>query len=1092
MIRNIYAICVFFVCASFATLTYGQSAQIQGRVVDSTGAIIPKAAVRVIDQRTNTERKTQSNGAGQYVVTSLNPSLYKVFVSAVGFNNAVSDAITLNVDQNAILDFELHAGNTSQTVTVNANGSSINTTDATVGTVIDRQFVQDIPLNGRSFQSLILLTPGVVTTTPQGNYSSGQYVANGLPSDGSNHTLDGASASSTNSPAGYQSNLGGAGVAGMTANATSLGTTQALIGIDALQEFKISTSTYSAEFGRQPGAQISFQSRSGTNEYHGVAFDYLRNVALDANNWFNNYTTPITPKPAERQNDFGGVLGGPFGIPGLYSGRNRSFFFFSYEGLRVTVPGAVGVAYVPSNGTYNTATYANPLLKDMRGNAPAVLRPWLNSFPLPNCSTAQDPQCIDHADGQSPALITQTTLGSLDAIAARFDFQANHSTRIFARYTDTTSSKTVTPLSNSGGYAGMDGEYPNRTRVYLLGVSSVLGASFTNELRLQWSPTSSILKFQPTSYGGATPTNLFAPADVSGGVQELVLSFPGSGATYQEMSRYGTRQFQPNLVDTVTWQHGRHLFKAGANYVQTKVYMGDGALSPGPETLYTYFNGANVLSNTLDELELLAVARQDPTFKNLGVFFQDEWRLLPRISLSLGLRWDLSPSPSTSGAPARTYAGDLSNLASLTLAPVGTPIYATDYANFAPRFGLAAVIHNEPGHELVFRVGGGVFYGTGQSFANVFGNGHGLGSGFEQLYTPYKTPTAIYPFPMKYPAPPSTINNNIPPIAAPYALGFIVARDYTPPKAIQWSVSLEQAIGNAQSITFSYVGTDALHLGHWAEYSPTTVKNSLFGGFEAFQNGPGSEYNSLQVQYKRQAFRGLQVLAGYTWSHSIDSNSTDYSNASGLPLQRGNSDNDVRNNLNAALVYNLPSHYASLWQRAVLGGWSVDMRLAARTAFPVQIQGAVYTDSVTGEEFYARLNYNRQNPYVYKHGIPAGRQFNPAVFSVPTGAQGGNGSSPRNFLRGFGYSEADVSLQRRFPIRDELGLLFRTEAFNITNHPAFGAVNASCGVSTAGAPCNNVLMGQATATLSNSLSGLSSLYQQGGPRSLQLALKLQF
>jgi hypothetical protein len=1071
---------------------YAQTAEVVGAVHDSSGATIPKASVEFRNQDTGIRLQTKTNSEGQYHVAGINPGKYNATVEAKGFRMLTRENILFQVGDKAQIDFGLKVGNASETVTVDGSGETINTTDATVGTVIDSKFVQDIPLNGRSFQSLILLTPGVVTTTPQGNYSSGQYVANGLPSDGSNHTLDGASASSTNVPAGYQSNLGGAGVAGMTANATSLGTTQALIGIDALQEFKISTSTYSAEFGRQPGAQISFQSRSGTNEYHGVAFDYLRNVALDANNWFNDYTTPITAKPAEHQNDFGGVFGGPLGIPGLYAGKDRSFFFFSYEGLRVTVPGAVGVAYVPSNGTYNTATYASPLLKNMRGNAPAVLRPWLNSFPLPNCSTAQDPQCIDHADGQSPALITQTTLGSLDAIAGRIDFQATPSTRIFARYTDTTSSKTVTPLSNSGGYAGMDGEYPNRTRVYLLGVNSALGASVTNELRLQWSPTSSILKFQPTSYGGATPTDLFAPAGVSGGTQELVLSFPGSGATYQEMSRYGTRQFQPNFVETVTWQHGRHLFKAGANYVQTKVYMGDGSLSPGPETLYTYFNGAHVLSNTLDELELLAVARQDPTFKNLGVFFQDEWRLHPRLSLSLGLRWDLSPSPSVSGAPARTYAGDLNNLASLTLAPAGTPIYATDYANFAPRFGLAAVIHNEPGHELVFRAGGGVFYGTGQSFANVFGNGHGLGSGYEQLYTPYKTPTAIYPVPMSYPTPPSAINNDIPPIASPYALGFIVARDYTPPKAIQWSVSLEQAIGKAQSVTFSYVGTDAPQLGHWAEYSPATVKNSLFGGFEAFQNGPGSEYNSLQVQYKRQAFRGLQVLAGYTWSHSIDSNSTDYSNASGLPLQRGNSDNDVRNNFNAALVYNLPSQYASIWQRAILGGWSVDMRLAARTAFPVQIQGAVYTDSVTGEELYARLNYNGQNPYVYKPGIPGGRQFNPAVFSVPAGAEGGNGDAPRNFLRGFGYSEADVSLQRRFPIHDEVSLLFRTEAFNITNHPAFGAVSATCGVSTAGATCSNTLMGQATATLSNSLSGLSSLYQQGGPRSLQLALKLQF
>jgi len=246
----------------------------------------------------------------------------------------------------------------------------------------------------------------------------------------------------------------------------------------------------------------------------------------------------------------------------------------------------------------------------------------------------------------------------------------------------------------------------------------------------------------------------------------------------------------------------------------------------------------------------------------------------------------------------------------------------------------------------------------------------------------------------------------------------------------------------------------------------------------------------LQVQFKRQAVRGLQVLAGYTWSHAIDSNSSDY--FGGLVLQRGNSDFDVRNNFNAALVYNLSGNYSSLWQKAILGGWNGDLRFAARSAFPVQVQGPLVLDSVTGQEYASRLNYNGQNAYVAKQGIPGGRQFNPAVFSVPTVAEGSNGDAPRNFLRGFGYSEADVSLQRRFPIHESVGLLFRAEAFNITNHPAFGAVNVTCGVSTAGEACNNTLMGQATATLSSSLGGLTSLYQQGGPRSLQLALKLQF
>src|SRR5262249_7068130 len=163
----------------------------------------------------------------------------------------------------------------------------------------------------------------------------------------------------------------------------------------------------------------------------------------------------------------------------------------------------------------------------------------------------------------------------------------------------------------------------------------------------------------------------------------------------------------------------------------------------------------------------------------------------------------------------RTYDGNLNDLASITLAPAATPMYATDYKGFAPRFGMAAVLHNEPGQELVLRAGGGLFYGTGQSFANVFGVGHGLGAGYSLIYSATATPTS---FSKSYPIPPSQVNDYIPPIAPPYTLGFVVARDYTPPKALQWSVALEQAIGKAQSITLSYVGTDAPLLGHWAYY----------------------------------------------------------------------------------------------------------------------------------------------------------------------------------------------------------------------------------------------------------------------------------
>lgn len=707
MFRSIYVICISFVCAGFAAVAYGQSAQIQGRVYDSTGAVISKAAIRVMDQRTNTARKTRTNNAGEYVVAGLNPSVYKIFVDATGFSSAVSTSITLNVNQNALLDFQLHVGSSSETITVDGSSTTINTTDAAVGTVIDRQFVSDMPLNGRSFQSLILLSPGTVTTTPQQTYASGQFSVNGQPANSNAYQLDGASASNTNFMS-SNSSFGGAGVAGMIGNSTALGTTQALTSVDALQEFKIATSTYSAEFGRQPGAQISFQSRSGTNEYHGVVYDYLRNSAFDANNWFNDYVSPALPKPQERQNDFGGVLGGPLGIPGLFSGRNRAFFFITYEGLRLTQPGAAAVGYVPSNGTYNTAAYVNPLYKNLRANAPAALQPVMKSYPLPNCSIAQDAQCVDYGDGMSPALIAPATTGGIDSISGRFDFPISSSTRIFARYSGTDSHQTTDPESNVT-YVGNVNLVRYRTRTYLLGVNSIFGASLTNELRLQYSSSFYHQLNVPTSFGGAQPADFLALQGLpQGNAVAMYLAFP-HGTTSSYTLTGGTQQFQPNLVDTITWQHGTHLFKAGVDYIQTTAYMADPSWAAKNTIRYYFDNADQVLSNTLQSTTAIITSRQDPAFKNLGIFFQDEWRLHPRLSLSLGLRWELSPSPAVSGAVPYTYDGDLSNPASVSLAPLGTPLYGTVYKNFAPRFGIAAVLHNDPGHELILRAGEGCF-----------------------------------------------------------------------------------------------------------------------------------------------------------------------------------------------------------------------------------------------------------------------------------------------------------------------------------------------------------------------------------------------
>ena len=383
-------------------------------------------------------------------------------IEKVGFRTILKENLFLHTQDVLQINFQMAVGSTSESITVGSEGVNINTSDATIGTVIDREFVQQMPLNGRSFQPLILLSPGVVTNSPQdhagapANNNQGQYSVNGTRTNASSFTVDGASAS--NAPT-YNST---AGSSGMMASATALGTTQALLSVDALEEFRIATSTYSAEYGRQPGAQVSFRSRSGSNQFHGTAYDYLRNRAFDANNWFNTYGATPIPTPAERQNDFGGTIGGPLTIPHVYSGKDRAFVFFSYEGLRLTQPQAASITYVPSNGTYNTGTYADPRDKNLRANAPAALQPVLNAFPLPNCSTQQNPQCVDFGQGGSPFIYSPTAGGIINSINARTDYQLLPSMRIFARYSDTTAT------SSNHGATGTD-RTSTRNRIFLFG-----------------------------------------------------------------------------------------------------------------------------------------------------------------------------------------------------------------------------------------------------------------------------------------------------------------------------------------------------------------------------------------------------------------------------------------------------------------------------------------------------------------------------------------------------------------------------------------------------------------------------------------------
>ncbi|MGB9513428.1 MAG: carboxypeptidase regulatory-like domain-containing protein, partial [Candidatus Acidiferrum sp.] len=351
----------FITLVLFINTAPGQSANgtVSGIVLDPSGGVIPGANVLIVNDATAVQYPGKTNSEGYYVVTNIPPGTYRIQVSNSGFKTIIKPDIVVHVEDALAINFTLPIGAASEIVTVEGGAPIINTENASVGTVIDRNFVEQLPLNGRSFNTLLQLTPGVVIA-PSSPTAPGQFSIAGQRTDANSFSVDGVSANF-----GVQGGLGNSGQSGTGgAQAFSvLGGTSSLVSVDALEEFRIETSSFAPEFGRMPGGQVILTTRSGANAFHGGVFDYFRNTALDANDWFANAAGD--PRAPEHHNDFGGFLGGPIR-------KDKTFFFFSYEGARLDLPQTT-LTLVPSE-------YA-------RKTAPAAIAPYLNAYPLPSDMT---------------------------------------------------------------------------------------------------------------------------------------------------------------------------------------------------------------------------------------------------------------------------------------------------------------------------------------------------------------------------------------------------------------------------------------------------------------------------------------------------------------------------------------------------------------------------------------------------------------------------------------------------------------------------------------------------------------------------------
>ena len=929
-----------------------------------------------------------------------------------------------------------------------------------------------------------------------------------------------------------------------------------MVSVDALEEFRISTSSFAPEFGRSPGGQVSLLTRSGTNAFHGDVFDYLRNTVLDANDWFLN--SALKPRGIVQQNDFGGVLGGPVI-------KDRLFFFASYEGLRLNAP-TPSVKQVPTTSARKLAAGAAN-----NGGVVGYMAQYLNAYPLPDGNPAtvctNTTTCVASYTASFPSRIQSDTVG------VRMDYALNQRNHIFGRWSHT-------PSSNSAAVTSFITNTKFLNDTYTAGWTNAITNALSNEAHFNFTHSTLVQGRLPLAFDGTLSTIFpsgFAqpPAGFDQGSYILQFTFPGMDPLLIGPHALNHGADQINVTDSVNLVRGTHHLKFGADYrrLPSSADLSNFALNNVfnqtagntnncPGGLPAYICGQAMAANIQHVLPLHV------QFTNFSFFGQDTWKLGYRLTATYGVRWDINPAmdfldPAYPVWSVARAGFNLANLSTMQLNPLGARPFATRYGNLAPRLGLAYQLSRSNQWARVVRAGYGVFYDTGASSQNTV-------QGPFNARCNNLSPCTLAPFtgpalPL-VPYPISVANARFvnPPVfpatfTFPLSLGTDQVADpnFKQPYVHQVNLTLEQQVHGNQSLTVGYVGAFGRHLVAPLLFPPNKTNPNLLGAgagcaatpncgdtITFFGNYADSEYNALQVKLQRQA-KKFGWVASYTWSHSIDNNSTGSSTslngaavqaeptaanlAAGVaaPLLRASSDFDIRQNLSFSIVYDTPNPANSV-ARAVLGHWTLAPIFHYQSAPPIDILanttgtlgGAmgllVRPNLIPGVPIYVTGDACAAQYAAAKRGslCPGGKAFNNAVptaaqaaaagciaptatnargaFCTPAlvGTQAVSGNVGRNFVRGFPLSQLDFSLQREFPVRESIHLRFEADMFNIFNHPMFAPEGANVSLATYG--FTSQMLNSFLGAGSTFGTGFNPTFNTGGPRNFQFALKLLF
>ncbi|MEX2260561.1 MAG: carboxypeptidase regulatory-like domain-containing protein [Bryobacteraceae bacterium] len=1059
-------------------VVWAQDASFQGRVSDPSGAPIANAKITITNVATGVLVARTSNESGLYAAPLLNPGVYRMECEASGFATRTFENVRLETGQTARLDFDMRLGTVAETIEVTASAVLINSETTVVGQVIDNKRILEMPLNGRNYLQLAQFTvgvlPGGLNAGARGR-EEGAFAAVGMQIAQNNVLLDGNDNSSRTS----------GGPLGFEAQAVKPP-------VDAVSEFKVVTNNMSAEYGFRAGAKVLVTTRSGTNEFHGSAYEFLRNDKFDGTNFFANRSG--APKPSYRQNQYGGTLGGPI-IP------NRTFFFSSFQGTNIRL-GRSYIQSVPSRDIVERADFSQqPAVRRNIFDPQTLSGSGAQAARLPFAGNVVPSSRFDPVSRTMIGLYPTSNIPGRDNLpdnyffspsdadnAYQYDFRVDHnltdSHRLFARYSIRDQFRNepgVLPFPATGGLGQTIDLLAHNITASL---SSTLSPRAFNELRFGFSKFDTRFDILDTENLNKVYGILNAPGDTFGdGLDHGSARFTPGG-----FAEVGSRSFWPNinnlanymLTNTTLLQRGRHTIKFGGEGRRINIFRDASRFRRGQFSFDGRFtsqfpNQGASRGNTGNSMAdfFLGWANNAQWGNNqgenaqmpyFGFFVQDDWKVNNRLTLNIGLRYEvfvgaLYPDPDKQRISRYLLEGvNVSRREDekFTFPTDGGDCGCNnDWNNFAPRLGLAFSVDSR----TVIRAGGGIFYGE----PNNVGEGG--------RFVPGAPRSSELTRPQGFEQTDLFVRQGVPDLPVgivPPGTNIAVASDFLPNfYAGQWFFDIQRQLPLDTLLTIGYNGTAGTHLSGGRNINlpetPSTVaanqrlKRREFNNITLQENALNSSYNSLTIKAERRFSQGFTFLSSFTWSKNIDQGNEPLLDGSpgivtpyDLSRERSRSTLDRRRAYVLSTVYELPFGNGKPLLKSgpaswILGGWEIGGIVGLYSGLPVSNSINVNNQNLGGA---TRGTWVR-NPNLPNGERTIDRWFDTS-FAVPTPA-GEVGNVGRNVIDGPGRRNLDLLVARNFRMPWEgHALQFRAEAFNATNTANFGAPNAALGTPNQG------------------------------------------